>query len=189
MAKQKFNPQVSYFDKDVLLTENKSLYRAQEHFISFGDSIEVQGKLFVSYRMSSEKNAKFCAYNVKEGELSTNTAWLRTSAGWGKSPFNTALFIDPVVQYKSGGTANQPSLKENPVRLYTDRGGKSLYVVLPEAKGQASLSIFDMSGKLVRRTEWNALTTSISLASSPAGVYIAIVRYDGEEYSCKVRIK
>lgn len=189
LAKQKFNPQVSYFDKDVLLTENKSLYRAQEHFISFGDSIEVQGKLFVSYRMSSEKNAKFCAYNVKEGELSTNTAWLRTSEGWGKSPFNTALFIDPVVQYKSGGIANQPSLKENPVRLYTDRSGKSLYVVLPEAKGQAALSIFDMSGKLVRRTEWNALTTSISLASSPAGVYIAIVRYDGEEYSCKVRIK
>ena len=189
LAKQKFSPQVAYFDNDTLLSEKKSLFRAQEHYISFGDSVDALGTLFVSYRMSGEKSAKFCVYNVKEGGLSSNTAWLRTAEGWGKSPFNTALFIDPVIQYKSGGTANQPSFEDNPIRLHTDRIGKSLYVVLPDAKKTAVLSLYDMAGKLVKRAEWSTLTASIPLPYCPAGIYIANIRYDGKEYSYKICIR
>lgn len=189
LAKQTFAPQVPYYNNDTLQAVKKSLYRSQEHFISFGDSVEATGNLFVSYRVSDEKSAKFCVFNVKEGELSRNTAWIRTESGWEKSSFNTALFIDPVVQYRRGETSNEPLLSDSPVRLYTDRIGKSLHILLPQLTGKPQLLLFDMGGKQILQTDLSAQTSSVPVSSCPAGVYIAVIHYGGKSYSYKVHIK
>lgn len=189
LAKKTFNPQVAYFKNGELVSDKKSLYRAQEHFISFGDSIQVKDNLFVGYRILGENDTKFCVYSVKSGEQTGNTAWMHASNGWKKASYNTSLFIDPVLRYTKESTANESISIEPPLRLFADANQKSLHVILSGEEENASLSLFDSSGRVIKQAEIRQRASSVACPASSSGLYCAIVRYQGKEYSFKVRMK
>lgn len=180
---------MAYFKNGELVSDKKSLYRAQEHFISFGDSVQVKDNLFVGYRILGENDTKFCVYSVKSGEQTSNTAWMHASDGWKKASYNTSLFIDPVVRYTKESTANESISIEPPLRLFADANQKSLHVILSGEEENASFSLFDSSGRVIKQAEIRQRSSSVACSACSSGLYCAVVRYQGKEYSFKVRMK
>lgn len=189
LSKQTFSPQITYFDNNTIKSDEKSLSRSQEHFLSFGDSIEVKGKLFISYRIAGEKKADFCVYNVKKGEITNNTTWKYSSGNWGKSSFNTALFIDPVIKYKGDPTGNEALPSLFPVNIFTDNYRKNLHVIVPEIQEPALFSLFNISGKLIVQEKLGQPTSVISTKQCSPGLYIANIKYKGKEHKQKLLFK
>ena len=113
--------------------------------------------------------------------MSGNTAWVRDGGRWLQANeyaaigFNTALFIDPVVNYE-GITANESLPSPELVRIVQSRDRQWLYIhpVAADLEGNARYQIFSAGGQLVKSGRIDGIT-SVPLAELAPGIYLVRV--------------
>ena len=182
LYKETFKPTYLNWSDGSFLESAKKLDRAQEHFIAFASPVSVSGKFYVGYRVKQAAEGKyFAAYNLPRGRVSGNTAWVRDGGRWlqaneyAEIGFNTALFIDPVVNYE-GITANESLPSPEFVRIVQSRDRQWLYIhpVAADLEGNARYQIFSAGGQLVKSGRIDGIT-SVPLAELAPGIYLVRV--------------
>ena len=195
LAQKHFQPAYQQWNGEEAESTDKLLSRSQEHYIAFDEPVVVNGSLFISYKIEGEKDSRFCAYNVRQGELSGNTAWVNLpDAGWTETSqlpdggFSTALYIDPVLTYAGSQTSNESIASTSPVRLISERSTHTLRLICSERDAHATYTLFDISGKVIDRRNVREEQTTFTYPQASAGFYIAHILYKGKTYTYKIRL-
>jgi hypothetical protein len=182
--------EMSVIDSSFIETE-KWLNRAQESFIRFDKEITVSGAFYIGYKITSPGDSSFVVYNLPKGVTSRNTAWYANKGQWTKAsahsllPFNTSLFIDPVIQYTGNLSTNGPQGRLSAF-VFADTNNKSIHVLLPDTKKEAVFALYSMKGQLMYQTMLTQAQTTIPMKRLEPGIYIINIKGDNIFYSQKV---
>lgn len=171
---------------------DKPLNRAQESFLRFSSPLAVEGNFYIAYEIvTAPPGTYFSVYNLPEGEITRNTAWIKASDGWTEAPaysaaaFPTTLFIDPVVQYvASVGTI--PIQPEKPVRIYRGAEKGLLYIQLPEAVSSARYAVFSTDGKTQEEGLLRDRSTALRLRRPASGITFIRITYGEQQHTEKI---
>lgn len=180
--------ELNIIDSSFIDTE-KWLNRQQESFIRFDKDITVSGTFYIGYKIKSPDDSSFAVYNLPKGKTSRNTAWFNNGQ-WAKVsthpllPFNTSLFIDPVIQYKN--TSGNIPQEEQHIHVFPDTNSKRIYVLLPDDKKMATLRLYSVNGQLIHTTVLTEAQTAIPMNHLHPGIYIVNIQSDNIFYSRKV---
>jgi hypothetical protein len=181
--------EMSIIDSSFMETP-KRLNRAQESFIRFDKEVTVSGAFYIGYRIKSPGDSSFVVYNLPKGQASRNTAWYADKGQWGKAsahpllPFNTSLFIDPVIRYTGNLSTNMPQEGAS-VLVFADVNNKSIHVLLPGNKEGAAFTLYSMNGQLIYKTILTQTQTIIPVKTVEPGIYIINIKGDNIFYSQK----
>jgi hypothetical protein len=114
-----------------------------------------------------------------------------TVAGWGQACYEasgqTAVFT-----LKAGAKSGPAAIREGPVlhaglnsgiSLTATRGG--IVITLPALqRGSADIALYDLTGRQIyRQRGFNGTSLHIETKAFASGIYTAIVRVDGKNYS------
>ncbi|MDR1402153.1 MAG: T9SS type A sorting domain-containing protein [Tannerellaceae bacterium] len=182
--------ETSIIDSSFIDTE-KWLNRQQESFIRFDKEITVSGAFYVGYKIKSPAPSSFAVYNVPKGKTSRNTAWYVGNGQWTKAsahsllPFNTSLFIDPVIRYTGHLSTNIPQEKQQ-IQVFSDIKNKSIHVLLPDDKKRPVLALYSMNGQLMYKATLTQTQTTILLKHIEPGIYIVNIKGDNIFYNQKM---
>ncbi|GHT31612.1 hypothetical protein AGMMS49574_13660 [Bacteroidia bacterium] len=169
----------------------KRLNRAQESFIRFSKPVIVSGSFYIGYRILSPDNSSFAAYNLRKTETTQSTAWIHNRSEWvGASrhpqlPFNTSLFIDPVVHFVNDSSSESIE-NDNPVRLFQDAGHSRIYVLFKERVEKADFKLYAVNGQLVVSKTLSGSESIVPVDRYPSGIYIVRVQWDNISYTQKM---
>lgn len=190
VATQKFNPVFQYTNDNTSEEASKSLTRSQEHFITFDTPVETTGSFFIGYRINNEVN--FCTYNIKKGEMTQNTAWLKQEDEWKEASqtaeigFNTALYIDPVVCYMTEKAENEDITPEQDLQISIMQKEKRISLIFPENPSNAQYTLVNFAGKIIDRQTIREAQTTWHYPNLPNGIYILTIRQEGGNFTQKI---
>ena len=191
LATTPFKPVHPYLDEDNIKEQNKTLRRSQEHFVSFENPVKAEGNLFIGYKINNQTD--FCAYNIKEGEISQNSVWIKTDEGWKESnrlegtEFNTALFIDPVISYAADATSTENIQNESDIRICFERASKTIHVILTQQNQDYTYTLIDANGKVIDKQNINSCSYhSFSYSNLTSGIYILSISNSKEKRIQKI---
>jgi len=190
---QKFYP--TYTDMSIIdstfLEVEKRLNRAQESFVRFDSLVDVNGSFFVGYRINYPDNSTFAVYNLPKGKTSKNTAWINNKGTWIKAsghsllPFNTSLFIDPVIQYTTPTSIDKID-NENPVFVLFSNDKKNLYIQLSDNINTADFLLYSITGQLILNAKNIKTDKSIAIPHLAPGIYVACLKGNNLFYTQKL---
>ncbi|WP_280746144.1 MULTISPECIES: T9SS type A sorting domain-containing protein [unclassified Parabacteroides] len=182
--------EMSVIDSTFQETE-KWLNRNQESFIRFDKPVEVSGTFYIGYRINSPENSTFAVYNLPKGQTSRNTSWINNKGEWIKAsshpsmPFNTSLFIDPVIRYTHLVTNEKPPVEDD-VKVFINRNHKTVYVLLPEDIQKADMAIYSTNGQRMFQTTLSGNASTIPVSNLGSGIYIININGKNLYYSQKI---
>jgi hypothetical protein len=183
--------EMSIIDSSFIETK-KRLNRQQESFIRFDKEITVSGAFYIGYKIKSPAHSSFAVYNLPKGKTSRNTAWYVNNGQWTKAsahsllPFNTSLFIDPVIQYTGNLSTNIPQEEQPPIHVFSDINNKSIHVLLLGDKKTATFALYSMNGQLMYKTTLTQTQTTIPMKNLESGIYIINIKGNNIFYNQKV---
>lgn len=175
LSSEKFNPVFPYIEDDQIKEQGKQLRCSQEHFIAFEKAVKVDENLFIGYKINNKSS--FCVYNIKGGEISQNSVWIKTSEGWKESnlikgtEFNTALFIDPVISYASEATSNENIETESDIRISFESASKTIHIITSKNQLNYSYILTGANGKVIDKQNIHGGYHSFSYQSLSSGIY------------------
>jgi hypothetical protein len=191
VATQTFNPQYLKYSNGGFGNVNVDTNKVPtECFVTFADSVDVDKKFFVSYKINSSSSNKFTVYNTQFGNASSpNTAWLKSDA-WTPAkdyqtlPVSTSLAIQPLLRY-----THKTSIPD----IDASKTGQIQYVrsenqlILPDEASAGLIHIYSVSGQLIQKIPVNKGQKSVLLQPQRKGT-IGIVRVlrGNEVYSGKI---
>ncbi|MDR1980473.1 MAG: trypsin-like peptidase domain-containing protein [Tannerellaceae bacterium] len=183
----KFYPTYTNTGDNAFQETEKPLARSQESFVKFANPVKVSGSFYIGYTIVSPATSSFAVYNLPKGATSRNTAWIKYRGVWTKAsaytpmPFNSSLFVDPVVQYTKDETSDEKIVQDDPaVRICIGKGEKTLYLVLPDQAETTGFALYSADGRLLHRATIKGNMATLPLPSIPAGVYIATLRVEAQ---------
>ena len=126
--------------------------------------------------------------------------------------FTVSVHADGIINYTYDGSGNRTSAERiiNLRQAETDSTGKvkpmlheltshritiypnptdgnfSIEIGTPETIEQASITIYNMSGTIIYRDDEPDAVNEIDITSSPDGMYLLIIRIDGENSTWKI---
>lgn len=126
--------------------------------------------------------------------------------------FTVSVHADGIINYTYDGSGNRTSAERiiNLRQAETDSTGKvkpmlheltshritiypnptdgnfSIEIGAPETIEQASITIYSMSGTIIYRNDEPDAVNEIDITSSPDGMYLLIIRIDGENSTWKI---
>lgn len=126
--------------------------------------------------------------------------------------FTVSVHADGIINYTYDGSGNRTSAERiiNLRQAETDSTGKvkpmlheltshritiypnptdgnfSIEIGTPETIEQASITIYSMSGTIIYRNDEPDAVNEIDITSSPDGMYLLIIRIDGESSTWKI---
>lgn len=169
----------------------KRLNRDQESFILFTKPIQVSGTFYVGYRIQASEEDAFAVYNLPKGQSKQNTTWCHLKADWVQAsdhplmPLTTSLFVDPVLQYSNGHSA-EAVVRHPDMQIYLDPEKKSIHVVLSAEEKGMSYSLYSISGALVKKGGFSGSQVHIPVSELSSGAYIVTIRKNNISYAQKI---
>jgi V8-like Glu-specific endopeptidase len=149
-----------------------------ECFIYFDDSINVDKKFFIAYKINYSENNNFVVYNASGLQRqSGSSAWIKDEKGWMRSneyaiqPITTSLAIQPLVRYTNNSSV--PNVGQTYCRYVRKENKLILPSHLSLEKGLVSIYFAD--GRLIEKIVVLKGETSAILTPQKTG-HIGIVR-------------
>ena len=151
-----------------------------ETFVIFDKPVYVKNKFFISYSIDNSSSAKFCVYNTKfKDNSSDNTAWIKDETDWIPADEyelymkKTSLAIHPLIRNKKDDNIEIIPAPSS-YGFYYDRSGRILN--LKEAlDNNGQITIYSVSGQLLEKVPVQQGQTEFIIREQPKGT-IGIVR-------------
>jgi hypothetical protein len=177
---QTFHPQyLNYTSNNGFGNVNKNTNLVPtECFVAFDDSVRVDRRFYVAYKINYSNENKFAVYN--SSGTPPNTAWIKeengqwTPAGeYAAHPVSTSLAIQPLLRYTNQSSIPDIEKTIRP-RIHYIRNENRL--ILPnESLPEGDLYLYSVSGRLIRKIPVGKGQDSVILTSQPVGT-VGIVR-------------
>ena len=159
-----------------------------ETFVLFDEPVYAAKKFFISYSINDSPSAKFCVYNTKFKDASSNNkAWIKDkSAGWIKADEyslygqKTSLAISPLVRRKDGGQNDSIPEQENS-GFYFYRQDRTININEHLTK-EAQITIYSITGHIMEKITVYPDRTSYLIHEKPKGT-IGIVKFSNSDFS------
>ena len=193
---QIFKPTYTNLDasKTGFIETDKPLNRDMETFVPFTSRVVAENEFYISYTIENVAGDTIAVYNLKSGESTKNTAWIKRGGEWTEASnvinFATSLFIDPVVQYMESSGENPVGIEPedlNPaIRVFTGADRKQLYILTSEPGESVQVELLSVTGKLIQTNSFRSNQITLPISHLSRGIYIVNVKTEKTRYATKI---
>jgi hypothetical protein len=175
IAKKLLNPTYTDYTGGRFYATAKKTFSHSENYLRFDSSLSVGKDFFIGYQISypvSSIDDSLYLYAASRKEP-YNTAFFQQGQTWRPftahplKPVSTSIWIEPIIQKDT--TSRTDTLIEdtdsvylNKPRVLYENASHTLTIYLPADWNQpATISIFDLSGRLIYRSQLTAMITAL----------------------------